>query len=51
MNEQQFLDLMAVDKKAVDSGLRLVLLKAIGTAVLTADYRPELLSATFSATA
>ncbi len=51
MSEQQFLDLMAVDKKAVDSGLRLVLLKAIGTAVLTADYRPELLSATLSAAA
>jgi len=51
MGEQQFLDLMAVDKKAVDSGLRLVLLKAIGTAVLTADYQPELLSATLSAAA
>jgi 3-dehydroquinate synthase len=51
MSEQRFLDLMAVDKKAVDSGLRLVLLKAIGTAVVTADYRPELLSATLTAAA
>ena len=51
MGEQQFLDLMAVDKKAVDSGLRLVLLKAIGAAVVTADYRPELLSATLNAAA
>ncbi|MGB5540022.1 MAG: 3-dehydroquinate synthase [Gammaproteobacteria bacterium] len=51
MSEQQFLDLMAVDKKAIDSGLRLVLLKAIGTAMLTADYRPELLRATLSAAA
>lgn len=49
MSEQQFLDLMAVDKKAVDSGLRLVLLKSIGTAIVTAGYRPELLLATLSA--
>lgn len=51
MSERQFLDLMAVDKKAVDSGLRLILLKAIGTAVVTADYRSELLRATLNAAA
>lgn len=51
MSERQFLDLMAVDKKAVDSGLRLVLLKAIGTAVVSADFRPELLSATLNTAA
>ncbi len=51
MGEQQFLDLMAVDKKALDSGLRLVLLKAVGTAVVTAKYRPDLLSATLNAAA
>jgi len=51
MGEQQFLDLMAVDKKAADSGLRLVLLKAIGTAVITAEYRPDLLSETINAAA
>jgi 3-dehydroquinate synthase len=45
MSKQQFLDLMAVDKKAGDGGLRLVLLKAIGNAIVTADYRPELLGA------
>jgi 3-dehydroquinate synthase len=50
MSTQQFLDLMAVDKKALDSGLRLVLLKSIGTAVVTADYQPELLAATLSET-
>ena len=49
MSAQQFLDLMAVDKKALDSGLRLVLLKTIGPAVLTADYRPYLLTATLTA--
>jgi 3-dehydroquinate synthase len=46
MGRQQFLDLMAVDKKASDGGLRLVLLQAIGKAIVTADYRPELLGAT-----
>jgi len=51
MSEQQFLDLMAVDKKAVDSGLRLVLLNAIGAAVVTAEYRPDLLLATLNAAA
>jgi 3-dehydroquinate synthase len=49
MSAQQFLDLMAVDKKALDSGLRLVLLKSIGHAVVTADYRPDLLAETLSA--
>jgi 3-dehydroquinate synthase len=51
MHEQQFLDLMAVDKKAVDSGLRLILLKAIGEAVVTAEYQPALLSETLNAAA
>ncbi len=49
MSKQQFLDLMAVDKKAVDGGLRLVLLKAIGKALVTADYRAELLGETLGA--
>jgi 3-dehydroquinate synthase len=35
MSAQQFLDLMAVDKKVLDGQLRLVLLKAIGEAVVT----------------
>ncbi len=50
MSSQQFLDLMAVDKKALDSGLRLVLLKSIGAAVVTADYQPDLLAATLAET-
>ena len=40
---------MAVDKKNVDGQLRLVLLKALGAAVVTADIRPENLAATLSA--
>ena len=51
MSEQQFLDLMAVDKKVVDGGLRLVLLKAIGDAFVTAEFQADLLSKTLTAAA
>jgi len=36
----RMLELMAVDKKAQEGMIRLVLLKAVGEAVLTADYDP-----------
>ena len=49
MTEQQFLDLMAVDKKVLDGGLRLVLLKAIGAAVVTGEFHPDHLRATLAA--
>jgi 3-dehydroquinate synthase len=48
MDEAQFMDLMAIDKKVVDGGLRLVLLKAIGSAVITGDFNAALLSQTLS---
>jgi 3-dehydroquinate synthase len=51
MSEQQFRELMAVDKKAVDDGLRLVLMKSIGDAFVTADYDSGLLSETLNPTA
>ena len=38
MSAAQFIDLMAVDKKVEDGKLRLVLLKALGDAVTTADF-------------
>ena len=38
MSEKQFLELMAVDKKVLDGKLRLVLLKAIGEALVTDDF-------------
>jgi 3-dehydroquinate synthase len=50
MDETRFMKLMAVDKKVVDGGLRLVLLKAIGTAITTGEFDPALLSETLSAT-
>jgi 3-dehydroquinate synthase len=48
MDESQFMELMAIDKKVVDGGLRLVLLKAIGTAVVTGNFNAALLSQTLS---
>ncbi|MBL1433277.1 MAG: 3-dehydroquinate synthase [Gammaproteobacteria bacterium] len=38
MSSEQFVDLMAVDKKVEDGKLRLVLLKSLGGAVTTADF-------------
>lgn len=48
MNEEQFMKHMAIDKKVLDDGLRLVLLKAIGTAVITGEFSAALLSKTLS---
>jgi len=48
MDEALFRQLMAVDKKAIDGGLRLVLLKEIGTAVVTGEFSAELLSQTLT---
>jgi 3-dehydroquinate synthase len=41
---QYFLDLMSVDKKVLDGQLRLVLLHAIGKAVVTDQFDPEALA-------
>lgn len=49
MDSAQFLELMAVDKKVLDGGLRLVLLKNIGAAVVTGDFDPQKLRATLDA--
>jgi 3-dehydroquinate synthase len=38
MSPEQFLALMAVDKKVLDGQLRLVLLSAVGAAVVTSDF-------------
>lgn len=48
MRVEDFLDLMAVDKKVKAGVIHLVLLKAIGTAVISANYDPELLRNTLS---
>ncbi len=46
MSEDDFLSLMAVDKKVLDGQLRLVLLKSIGVGVVTSDFAPERLQET-----
>ncbi len=43
MTAERFMELMAVDKKVQNGDIRLVLLKAIGDAIVTADYPPEAL--------
>ena len=46
LSAEQFLALMAVDKKALDSGLRLILLKQIGNAAVVGDFQAALLDQT-----
>jgi len=40
---------MAVDKKVLDGALRLVLLKAVGDAVISSDFETQALAETFAA--
>jgi len=49
MTPQIFVELMGVDKKVLDGRLRLVLLAAMGSAVITSDIDPQLLAQTFEA--
>lgn len=49
MLPEHFLEHMAVDKKVLDGRLRLVLLRAIGEAVVTSDFPREVLNATLGA--
>ncbi len=46
INRERFLELMAVDKKALDGGLRLILLDAIGRAKVCSDFDSGLLHKT-----
>jgi len=49
MTDAQFIALMSVDKKVIDKSLRLVLLNALGKAVVTADFDHALLKETLQA--
>lgn len=49
MSEDDFKNLMAVDKKVINGQLRLVLLKQLGEAVVTADFPAALLEETLAA--
>ena len=44
----KYLDLMGLDKKVADGKIRLILLKAIGQAVMTGDYPQDLLKETLA---
>ena len=44
MTSQQYLDLMAVDKKVMAGRINLVLLKQLGQAFICNDYDSELLN-------
>jgi len=44
MKQQQYLDLMAVDKKVKDGKINLVLLQQLGKAFVSSDYNPSLLN-------
>lgn len=46
MDYAKFIQYMSVDKKVEAGSIRLILLKSLGEAVITADYSPELLKAT-----
>jgi 3-dehydroquinate synthase len=46
MSRERFLDLMAVDKKTLDGGLRLVLMEGIGRSKVCSDFDPRLLEQT-----
>ena len=48
MTADDFMGLMAVDKKNVDGLLRLVLLRSVGDAVVTSEASPENLALTFA---
>jgi 3-dehydroquinate synthase len=45
----KYLEYMGLDKKVADGKIRLILLQAIGKAVFTADYPPEVLHETLAA--
>jgi 3-dehydroquinate synthase len=45
----RFMELMAVDKKVLDGRMRLVLLRGIGNAVVSAEFDPKALERTLDA--
>ncbi len=46
LDTDRFIELMGVDKKVLNGKIRLVLLRGLGNAVVTADFDPALLHAT-----
>ena len=48
MGIDQYMDAMAIDKKTVNGTIKFILLEALGKAIVTSDYDPELLVQTLS---
>lgn len=48
LGSEKYLDLMGLDKKVADGKIRLILLRAIGQAVMTGDYPQDLLRETLA---
>lgn len=48
MSADDYMNAMAIDKKTLDGTIRLVLLKALGKAIITADYETDLLKQTLN---
>ena len=46
ISEQQYMDIMAIDKKVDQGKIRFVLLKSLGNAIVTDQYQPDLLQQT-----
>ena len=46
MTIDQYMDIMAIDKKVDRGDIKFVLLKDLGKAIITAEYDPELLKQT-----
>jgi len=48
MSADDYMNAMAIDKKTLDGTIKLVLLKALGKAIITADYETDLLKQTLN---
>lgn len=48
MTPEQYMDIMAIDKKVDQGKIKLILLKAMGEAVISSDYDPGLLKETLN---
>jgi 3-dehydroquinate synthase len=48
MTIQQYMDIMAIDKKVDRGVIKFVLLERLGKAIITSDYQPDLLQQTLS---
>ena len=46
MTVEKYMNAMAIDKKTVNGTIKFVLLEALGKAIVTSDYDPELLKQT-----